>query len=231
MREVNPCLILTHNGLELTKKCVESIRKQTVSTTLMVVDNGSTDNTNQWLEADRWPVVCSFGENRGVSRGWNFGLTKLFGDGWPHVLVVGSDTILPPTFYEDLLSFNLPFVTGCGFDTMDQAMQAAWMTPLDSHPEFNTFLIKREVWERVGEFDNRMVSWAGDCDYHVRAHRLGINLWKAGVPFYHHGSATLKNAHVDERVKLHEQAHHDREVFKSIYNCLPGTPAYEKLFE
>lgn len=228
---MNPVLTLTYNNLELVKKCVDSIRRQTIPTAMMVIDNGSTDNTNQWLRADQWPFVHSFGENRGVSRGWNFGLNELFSDGWPHVLVVGSDTVLPPSFYADLLSLNLPFVTGCGYENMEQAVQAAWLTPLDSHPEFNAFLIRREVWEKVGEFDEQMVNWASDCDYHVRAHRLGVPMWKAGVPFYHYGSATLKNSDPEAQRVLHERGNLDRDVFRSKYGCVPGTEEYSKLFE
>jgi len=45
---MNPVLILTHNCLDLTKRCVESIRAQDIDITLQVIDNGSTDGTEEW---------------------------------------------------------------------------------------------------------------------------------------------------------------------------------------
>jgi len=76
-----------------------------------------------------------------------------------------------------------------------------------------------------------MKLYASDCDFHIRAHRMGIPLYKAAVPFYHERSSTLRLAPPEEAAEIQAQANRDREVFRSIYNCLPGTKEYEELFK
>jgi hypothetical protein len=75
------------------------------------------------------------------------------------------------------------------------------------------------------------VNYCSDCDMHVRAHRLGIPLWKASVPYNHERSSTMNRSTPEERNKIQSQANRDRAVFESIYHCLPGTDAYNELFK
>lgn len=233
---MNPCLILTHNNLDLTKRCIESLRKQSVPVCMLAVDNGSTDGTCEWLpDNSDWDSdlrVWRNQHNNGVSAGWNFGLEYWFRDSRvEHVLVVGNDTILAPWTYQSLLALrNVAFVTGVdvGMNTLPAAPD---ILPLSPHPDFSCFLIRRECWDYVGPFDERMVSYASDCDYHIRAHRLGIPLWKASVPYQHERSSTMNRATPQERMQIQTQANKDRAVFRSIYHCLPGTKEYSDLFK
>ena len=115
---MHPVLLLTHNCLDLTKKCVESVRRQSVDTHIMVIDNGSTDGTLEWLEdhVDYWDAAD---HNAGVSQGWNAGLEHFFipGGGCDTVLVLNNDVQLPTFFLAELLSYGVSFVTG--FSTED----------------------------------------------------------------------------------------------------------------
>src|SRR5271154_12749 len=105
---MNPVLILTRNNIELTKKCVESVRGQDIEhVDIHIIDNGSTDGTAEWL-VDNFNssyhqfYLCE--ENRGVSYGWNIGIERMM-NYWPdtnHVLVLNNDTILPKWFYSEL---------------------------------------------------------------------------------------------------------------------------------
>lgn len=237
---MNTVLILTRNNLELTKRCVESVQGQDIAVKTMIYDNGSTDGTTEWAESqlEQLYELISAKENSGVSNGWNTSLSSLFhddtceflhGDPAEHVLVIGNDTILAPWTYSALLSANVPFVTGVDVG-MDPLPVKPDVFPLSPHPDFSCFLIRRECWEKVGPFDERMKLYASDCDYHIRAHRAGIQLWKASVPYQHERSSTLKRACQKERAEINFQANKDREVFRSIYECLPGTKEYEALF-
>lgn len=229
---MNPVLILTRNNLALTKRTVASVGTQDIGTLIVFVDNGSTDGTSDWIKAeDHHRSVYSINsENEGVSRGWNFGIERMFRSGVSHILVIGNDTVLPPWFYRELLSYDQPFVTGIAVDSMDAIRELPAKCPLDPHPDFSAFLIRRDCWEKVGPFDERMKLYASDCDFHVRAHRLGIPLSKANVPFYHERSSTLNLATPEERALIETQANADRAVFRSLYGCLPGTAEYEALF-
>jgi GT2 family glycosyltransferase len=226
---VNPVLILTHNNLELTKRCVESVRGQDIDAFPFFFDNGSSDGTKDWIKQSTCGFIsCS--HNEGVSAGWNAGLERLFHDGAQHVLCIGNDTMIPPSFYRTLLSVVFPFVTGVAVDNMEQAFQPPCVFPLSDNPDFSAFLIRREAWEKIGPFDQRMVNYCGDCDYHIRGHRLKVGMVKSSTPFYHERSSTTNLAPPEEQARLHWQANLDRAMFFKIHGCIPGTPEYEALF-
>jgi GT2 family glycosyltransferase len=231
---MNPVLILTHNNLELTKKCVESVRKQDVPTYLCVIDNGSTDGTVEWFlsQGVDGGLCKSFVSNEGVSAGWNVGLEICFNvDKADHVLVVNNDTILPPWLYRSLLAYDVPFVTGVSVGEMEAIAAPQPPKELAPCPDFSAWLMRRDCWDKVGRFDERMKHYASDNDYHVRAHRAGVPLMNAGVHFYHERSSTLKLAPPEEHLEICRQADADREVFKSIYGCMPWEPGYAELFK
>jgi GT2 family glycosyltransferase len=226
---MNPVLILTHNNIALTKKAVDSCFNQRLSCSVWVFDNGSKDGTRKWAE-DTGILLDAAPFNFGVSAGWNCGLSALFNEhNAKQVLVIGNDTQLPPYVHGELVSYGVPFVTGVAVDTMPGPTPPQRM-PLTGNPDFSCFLITRECWEAVGPFNERMVSYCSDCDYHIRAHRLGIPLCKANVPYLHTRSSTLKNASPQEHRLLCAQADADRGTFKAMYGCLPGDADYEKLF-
>jgi GT2 family glycosyltransferase len=232
MSEINPVLILAHNNLALTKRCVESVRGQDVPTSIMVIDNGSTDGTPQWFDAtDDLDGFC-WPENRGVSAGWNYGIRIWFAEREDAscVLCIGNDTVLPPWFYRELLSYDLPFVTGVATDSMAEIEHPPTERRVEPHPDFSAFLIRRDCWEKVGPFDETMKLYASDCCYHVRAHALGVPLMKASVAYYHERSSTLRLAPPDEQQAIQEQANRDRQVFREKWGCIPGEAAYEELF-
>jgi len=231
---MNPVLILTHNCLELTKKCVESVHRQEISTRLFLIDNGSTDGTKEWMRTQTGDAWWDWLENRGVSAGWNEGLSLLFYQkDVEYILVVNNDCILPANFLGELLSYNVPFVTGASTENMLEIspMIQHERKPLVGGPDFSAFLIRRDCWEKVGPFDERMKFYASDNAFHVEAHRKGIELLRANLPFYHERSSTLKKASPAERREIEIQADRDREVFKSIYGCMPWEPGYQELFK
>ncbi len=229
---MNSVLILVRNNLELTKRCVDSVRTQDIPTEILFCDNGSSDGTLQWLFS--WTRrVHNFSENLGVSFGWNAGLEWLFNpkfDNASHVLVLNNDTVLPPWFYRELLGYEVPFVTGLAQSEMSEIAAPKQPAPLDPHPDFSAFLIRKAAWAAVGPFDERMKLYASDCDWHVRAHRAGLTLWKANTSYYHERSSTLRLASDEERQEIQKQANEDRAFFRGLYGCIPGDPAYGELF-
>jgi len=232
---VNLVLTVTHNCLEQTKRMVASIDAQDIPCHILFVDNGSTDGTKKWLD-DRVGSWFDWTENEGVSRAWNRGLELAFAlstnnDPIEHVLVANNDVQLAPWTYSLLLSYDLPFVTGVASDDPSQIQQARPPhLPLEDHPDFSLFLIRRDAWQKIGRFDERMKLYAQDCDYHLRGFRLGVPMKKAVVPFLHESSATVKHAPPHEQTAIFEQANRDRQVFQSLYGCQPGTDDYYALF-
>jgi GT2 family glycosyltransferase len=237
--------MLCRNNLELTKRAVSSVLSQDVPVFLQVVDNDSGFETASWLASMRYPTtewlsLRRFSPQLGVSAGWNWGLRKFFdpvkpGSKWhlsDHCLVVNNDVVLPSWFYRSLLAFDLPFVTGVSVDSMDgmQAPKSDFAPPREA-PDFSAFLIRRDCWQHLGPFDERMVHYASDNAYHVEAHRRGLALMNGAVPFYHERSSTIRGATPEERDRIQAQANADREVFRSLYGCVPWESAYQELFK
>ena len=228
---MNPVLILTRNNLELTKRCVASVEAQDIPTQVCIVDNGSTDGSTEWARKNGYLWSC-YNHNAGVSKAWTIGLQLLLEDSRrPHVLVLNNDTVLPPWFYRELLAYDVPFVTGLAQSDMAEIAEPKAPAALDPHPDFSAFLIRREAWEAVGPFDEGMKLYASDCDWHVRAHRKGIPLWKSSTSYYHERSSTIRLASDEERQKIQTQANEDRAKFRQLYGRVPGDPTYDELFK
>jgi GT2 family glycosyltransferase len=229
MRE-NAVLMLTRNCLELTKKCVDSIYKQDIPVYLLVIDNASGDDTFDWLQSNQIHTVKNE-TNEGVSASWNWGLNVLFENaGYDHILVPNNDTVLASWTYRMLLEYEKPFVTGIAVDDPSQIETPPQAMPLDPHPDFSLFCMRYPAWKAVGKFNERLVHYCSDTDWHVRAHRMGIPLWKANVPYLHFRSSTLNNADPQDRAVIQAQAEADRGTFRAMYGCIPGDSEYEKLF-
>ena len=230
---MHPVLILTRNNLELTKRAIESFFSQRLrNVSLWVHDNASTDGTREWLQMSE--INTYFAEtNEGVSGPWNRGLRFFFEScrtPYEHVCVINNDVFLPEWFLGELISYDVPFVTGVAVDDMEAIRKPAERMPLSPNPDFSAFLIRREAWEKIGPFNERFYSYSGDQDYHVRGHRLGVGMWKANVPYFHQRSSTLNNASPQEQAVIRAQADADRATFKAIYGVSAGGPEYEKLF-
>jgi GT2 family glycosyltransferase len=227
---MNPVLIVTHNCLEMTKRCVESVDRQSVRSELCIIDNGSIDGTKGWLFHQSSTIQgVMHSDNAGVSAGWNIGLIYFLDRlKYSHVLVINNDVVLPPWFYSELLSYEMPFVTGVSVDNMDTIRELPPRVPLVSHPDFSAFLIRRDAWEKIGPFDEGMKFYAQDCDYHVRACKAGVPLLAANLPFYHERSSTLRLASPEEQAEIQTQASADREYFHKKWGFAVGSEEYQR---
>jgi GT2 family glycosyltransferase len=145
--------------------------------------------------------------------------------------VLNNDLILPTFFYRELLNYNLPFVTGRETTTLSDLDLPFEQGSLGGGPQFSAFLIRKDAWEKIGPFDESMVSWASDMDYHIRAHRLGINLQSAPVRYYHERSSTIESASLKEKRKLQMQADADRLAFSEKYGFRVFDPQYTAMFD
>lgn len=230
LEQTNPVLMLTHNCLEQTKRCVESVRAQDIPTTIYIFDNGSTDDTLGWLQNEEIDY-CHYDENKGVSFGWNYGLSLIFEEeNQPHAMVINNDIVLSKWTYRRLLDLDELFVTGNPVLTMEEIAVQHPQQLMAPCPHFSAFLIRRQAWDAIGSFDDSLVSYCGDLDYHVRGHRRGISLWNSGIPFFHETSSTMNNAPQKERRHLQLQADADRETFFEKYGVRAGSSEYESLF-
>ena len=89
-------IILNFNGADLTVPCLESLRKLDYPRyELVVVDNGSTDDSMSVLGAIPWIRLIRIDKNCGSSGGYNVGLEHARGE---FILMMNNDMIGNPGF-------------------------------------------------------------------------------------------------------------------------------------
>jgi GT2 family glycosyltransferase len=227
---MNPVLMLCRNSLELTKNAIRTVLEQDIPVALYVIDNDSTDGTAEFILENRikgWRMTPA----KGVSASWNFGLDYFFNTAMcRQVLVINNDVELRPDTYKELIFDGGPFVTAV---SVGDPKQLEWDGRIRKrpHPDFSCFLIRKQVWQKVGPFDESMLLYASDGDYHLRMHNAGIEACTIGIPFYHYASGTLKNATEEERRAIEKQANADRDTFHKKWGVSIGSVEYYALFE
>ena len=92
-------VLLNWNGALLTLRCAESLPAAAdgVDHLLIVVDNGSSDNSVAFL-SDALPsaILVKNGENRGFARGTNVGIRRAIEERCTHIAIINNDAILTP---------------------------------------------------------------------------------------------------------------------------------------
>lgn len=223
-------------GYEMTRRCVRSVLAQDIDVHLLAIDNGSTDGTGAYLRSLPVQRVTTITYNPAVSlhHAWNQALTLAFNASAAPVLVINNDVVLRPDTFSLLEADGGLFVTGVGVGTMEQMgfmeVTAANVPTRSPHPSFSCFLIRRECWERAGQFDEDFWVYCGDGDYHLRMDKAGIEAYSISVPFYHEISGTLKAVPRAQHEEICRRADADRATFVRKYGFAIGSPEYYASF-
>jgi glycosyltransferase involved in cell wall biosynthesis/GT2 family glycosyltransferase len=200
--------MLTYGALAATKRCVRSLREHTGQPfELWIVDNASTDGTQQWLAAQHEPWLHWQGntENRGVPGGRNDLLDLILPHAAPHDWIVFVDNDL-----EFRANWLEPFVqaiarhpearvfgkVGCFVvvhdDTRTLLPAPAVTGPVDVVSGGFACFVRVDAARVIGPFDERLGRfWHEDDDYCVRAlqHGLGVvAVPEAAIEHHEHGS-------------------------------------------
>lgn len=213
-------IIPTFNGLKYTKMCVESIKKHTFHPyEIIVVDNGSSDGTVEYLESTGGIKRIFNRENRGYPAACNQGIEA---SDSPYVLLLNNDIILTKYWLSRLFQgfFAYPDTGLVGPRSNDSAGYQQIKAPeMKSPQDIDSFakkiktiaprqfrevdylsgfalLIDRKVIRNVGMLDERFgVGNYEDQDFCKRAVNAGYRLLVANEVFiYHYGSrAFLEN--------------------------------------
>lgn len=201
--------------MPLLRSISEQRLPQDVEVEVLVVDNGSTDQSV--LAAERGGFrVLRLGRNEGVSRALNRGITACRGE-W--IAVVNNDVELAPDWLAQLLRAtrfeNVWFATGKTLDFGRRALidgvgdavcrgGTAWRLghgkkdgpEFESHrltyfPSATASLFRRTFFERIGPFEELFFAYLEDVDMGLRAAIEDLSgLYVPQALAYHRGSAT-----------------------------------------
>lgn len=231
-----PVVMVCRNNLPLTKLALRSVLAQDVPVEVLVVDNCSSDGTSQWLRTKNLMTIFP-SRQWSLARCWNAALVALWRAGWDRALIINNDVELRADTVRILRGHGGEFVTCVSVDQRER-MGVLGDRTLESlranereHPDFSCFMLSRSVTDRVGWFDERFwPAYCEDSDYHVRMYRAGVQAVCMDLPFLHHGAGTMKFAAPGERARIERGAQKNRERFRELYGCLPGTAEYGALF-
>jgi GT2 family glycosyltransferase len=210
-------VIPVFNLLDYTKSCLESIWRNTEHPfELIIVDNGSTDGTTEYLS--RLPcMVIRNGVNLGVPKAFNQGIRVSSGK---HVLILNNDTIVTPDWLSrmvrcaesnDAIGIVGTMSNRIGGPQRDEQASYSDIDGIFAHAERRAYefknrvfryprlaaiamLVKRKVFERVGLFEEDFSPGNyEDDDLCIRALLAGFDVVIAQDVFIHHyGSRTWK---------------------------------------
>lgn len=216
MRPSIDVVVPVHNHWELTQRCLEHLRAQTVAHSVTVADNGSTDGTPQQLRKAFPEIrVIELGANLGFPVACNRGVRAGSGD---IVVLLNNDVDCRPNFLERLVapfagcerlgsaaarlltpggerieSFGLavdPTFAGYprlrGSPAEDARLELVLVGPSGAAGAY-----RRRAWEEVGGLDEGVFFYGEDVDIALRLRTVGWST--AAVPdavAIHAGSAS-----------------------------------------
>ncbi len=209
-------VIVAYNRYELTESCLRHLSTQTVEHHIIVVDNGSTDNTRARIRAE-WPAVQleQFDDNRGFPEACNRGVAAGTAE---TVVLLNNDVDCRSDFLERLIApLRDPTVgsiaplllqpederidcVGLTADTVLAGFprlqglppdHARDVTPVLAGPAGTAAAYRRTAWEQVRGLDESIFFYMEDLDLALRLRTAG---WRAvsepNAVGVHLGSAT-----------------------------------------
>ncbi len=211
-------VVLAYDHWELTSSCLRHLAAQTVPHRVIVVDNGSTDETRAALRRD-WPEVTAveLDRNHPFTHAVNLGVAAGRGE---HVVLLNNDVDLRPDCLEQLLApldrdprvgsvaavlltpgeLSIDSVgvttdvTLAGFPRLQGVApeRAGDARPLLTGPEGTAAAYRRAAWEHVGGLDETIHAYMEILDLAWRLRQAG---WRTAGATHavgvHLGSATF----------------------------------------
>lgn len=189
-------IVVTYNRCELLKECISALQKSTVPVEILIVDNASTDNTAETVQALLPAGKISYfntQKNIGGAGGFNFGMKKAYELGFDYFWLMDDDTIVEPDTLSKLLEADEKLAGNYGF----LSSLALWQDGTDCHMNYHTiamdwnlekrrirdgivkvetatfvsFLTTRQVVEKVGLPIREYFIWGDDTEYSGRIAR------------------------------------------------------------
>jgi len=217
----------TWNALAYTRAAIGTLLRLTdhPSWRLVVVDNGSTDGTVEWLRTLDGITVLANDRNLGFSRACNMGIAAAGADedvvlvnsdleglddggltrlqdvaySGPDVGVVGCRLVDGEGLISHLGSYMPPLALfGQQLGGQELDIGQARRTRRVESVVFAQVYLTRQCIERVGVLDEDFFSYYEDADYCVRVPRAGLKvLFAGGVTSRHHGNVSTRENNVD----------------------------------
>ena len=221
-------IIPNYNDLAFMEPCMKALDHQNFKDfSVLVVDNGATDGSVEWLKEHGIPAVF-LKTNTGFSGAVNVGIKKA---ATPYVILLNNDTKADPDYVGELVrameaspkifSVSSRMIQMYHPDLMDDAgdmysvlgwaYQRGVGQPLERYDKpFKIFsacagaaIYRRQVFEEIGYFDEMHFAYLEDIDVGYRAKLYGYdNVYCPTARIFHVGSGTSGSKYNSFKVKL-----------------------------
>jgi glycosyltransferase involved in cell wall biosynthesis len=170
-------IIPCRNGGNYLTEAVKSVHRQNLDTEIIVVDDGSTDNTAVLAQSLDCSVVSI--PASGLSAARNVGIRTAKGD---YLMFLDHDDVLTDNSLERLLSAftdSIDFVSAKVIDFISPELPENEKTKLVPREKpygglvTGAYLFKRDVFEKAGTFDEKLQTGQG-VDFLLRCANAGL---------------------------------------------------------
>ena len=231
-------IILNYNGMPFVDKCFHSIREQTYKNIETIFfDNDSPDESVEYTRKN-WPgiQVTHSKINHFFAKGNNEAAKLATGD---YFFFLNNDTYLHPqcieklveaieegvgTYAPKMMDYEGKQMIELGMGVDKYAFPWQKISEKIFYVEGSGLFIQKELWQKLGGFDEAMVNVVEDLDLCWRLQLLGYRIKK--VPeaiFYHYGGATLggTNTVTDKKknnytTNLNKRYHGERNQLRTL---------------
>jgi rhamnopyranosyl-N-acetylglucosaminyl-diphospho-decaprenol beta-1,3/1,4-galactofuranosyltransferase len=176
-------VVVTYNRLTLLKECITALRNQSRKPdAILVVNNGSTDDTGQWLLSQSDLLTITQG-NTGSGGGFETGISWAYKNDYSWIWCMDDDGYPKEDALEKILAPELDrlCLRNCAVIDKTDRKSFVWKTKhyptIDDadvniikgvgHP-FNGTLIHRNIVERVGIPKQKLFLWGDETEYFYR---------------------------------------------------------------
>ncbi len=182
-------IIVTWNTAKITLKCVQTINKFLDNPEIIVVDNGSEDNTVELLSKEKNVKLIKNKTNLGFSKANNIGLKQASNE---YIIFMNSDIELIDNSLNDLLTYfkdkdNIGII-GPQFLNPDKTIQASVFPAQNAINAFKEFWLKKPSTfsKYIPKTKNPIKVWAisGGCFLTKKSFFKSIRSWNEKYYFY-----------------------------------------------
>ena len=195
-------LIVSYNRQALLSECISALRNQTRRPdAILVINNGSTDNTEEWLKAQ--PDVFHITQkNEGPGNGFSTAIKWAYKNGYSWMWCMDDDGYPKEDALEVLLNVDTPdrSLLNCAVINKENKKDFVWNTnnykTIDDVKEplikgighlFNGTLIHRAIVEKVGTPKPGLFLWGDETEYFYRiTNRYRIPVYTVANSIHYH---------------------------------------------
>ncbi|MTI61417.1 MAG: glycosyltransferase [Firmicutes bacterium] len=233
-------IIVNYNTLDYLKKCLASIKSKTREDyNIIVVDNGSSDGSKEYLKKQENILLIENKENLGYARACNQGIIAGSAE---YIVLLNSDIEVTTDWLGKMIKAAAGddvavvgpklinkegLIVGAGVDSLRDDFKPRGWKELDRPGVYDQqedllsvggacYLIKRDLLPVLGLFDEGYFFYFEELDYSLRAREKGYRVvYCPQARVIHHHEGSLKSGNKNNKLKRDRYFSASRKRFKS----------------